>query len=204
MKGFLSACSASSAVIVVICLSACGNKPPDSRDYGTRLAADRAAKDEMFRKGTDPVPENRKAALLPLAYFPFDPEYMVPAGLKPSQDDTVIQIPTSTGALRAMRRAGTLEFSIKEQPLKLTAFVDLSDRNLDHLFVMFSDLTSGTETYPAGRYLDLTRNATGVYELDFNRCYQPYCYYNESYECPYPPAENRLKIPIRAGERMKK
>ena len=85
----------------------------------------------------------------------------MPAGLKPSQDDTVIQIPTSTGALRAMRRAGTLEFSLKGQPLKLTAFVDLSDRNLDHLFVMFSDLTSGTETYPAGRYLDLTRNATG-------------------------------------------
>jgi uncharacterized protein (DUF1684 family) len=204
LKGFLSACSAISAVIVVICLSACGNKPPDSTGGCTRLAADRAAKDEMFQKGIDPVPENRKAALLPLAYFPCDQDYMVPAGLKPSQDDTVIQIPTSTGALRAMRRAGTLEFSIKEQPSKLTAFVDLSDRNLDHLFVMFSDLTSGTETYPAGRYLDLTRNATGVYELDFNRCYQPYCYYNESYECPYPPAENRLKIPIRAGERMKK
>ena len=68
-----------------------------------------------------------------------------------------------------MRRVGTLEFTLKGQPLKLTAFVDVGDRNLDHLFVMFSDLTSGTETYPAGRYLDLNRNATGVYELDFNR-----------------------------------
>ena len=64
----------------------------------------------------------------------------------------------------------------------------------------FSDLTSGTETYAAGRFIDLNRNATGIYELDFNRAYIPYCYYNPTYECPYPPPENRLKIPIRAGE----
>ena len=42
----------------------------------------------------------------------------------------------------------------------------------------FSDLTSGTETYPAGRFIDLDRTATGLYELDFNRAYNPYCYYN--------------------------
>jgi hypothetical protein len=69
---------------------------------------------------------------------------------------------------------------------------------------MFSDLTSGSETYPAGRYIDLDRNATGFYELDFNRAYHPYCYYNAGYECPLPPRENRLQIPIRAGERMKR
>ena len=55
-----------------------------------------------------------------------------------------------------------------------------------------------------GRYLDLDRNPTGIYELDFNRAYHPYCYYNATYECPLPPRENRLKIPIHAGERMKK
>ena len=67
----------------------------------------------------------------------------------------------------------------------------------------FSDLTSGTDTYPAGRYLDLDRTATGVYALDFNRAYNPYCYYNAAYECPFPPAENRLGIPVRAGETLK-
>ena len=69
---------------------------------------------------------------------------------------------------------------------------------------LISDLTSGTETYAAGRYMDLDRNATGIYELDFNRAYHPYCYYNLTYECPIPPPENRLKVPIRAGERIKK
>jgi uncharacterized protein len=127
----------------------------------------------------------------------------VPAALKPIEEDLVLQIPTSTGTVRPMRRAGTLEFSLKGQPMKLTAFSDLTDQNLNHLTVMFSDLTSGTETYPGGRYIDLTRNPQGIYQLDFNRAYNPYCYYNESYECPYPPAENRLKVPIRAGERLK-
>ena len=68
----------------------------------------------------------------------------------------------------------------------------------NRIFV-FSDLTSGIETYSAGRYLDLSRNPTGIYDLDFNLAYHPYCYYNVSYECPYPPPENRLKVPIHAG-----
>ena len=51
--------------------------------------------------------------------------------------------------------------------------------------------------------MDLDRNTTGIYEVDFNRAYIPYCYYNPTYECPLPPPENRLKIPVRAGERVK-
>ena len=112
-------------------------------------------------------------------------------------------MPTSTGTNRKMRRAGSLEFSLKGQPLKLTAFLEVG-ADPSHLFVPFSDLTSGTETYTAGRFMDLNRNGTGIYEMDFNRAYIPYCYYNPTYECPYPPRENRLDIPIRAGERMKK
>ncbi len=66
----------------------------------------------------------------------------------------------------------------------------------------FTDLTTGTETYAAGRYLDLERTATGIYEIDFNRAYHPFCYYDARFDCPYPPPENRLQTPIRAGERL--
>jgi len=185
-------------------ISACGSTPPeDTRDYAQRIAADRAVKDDLFQRGNDPIPDARKAELLPLAYFPIDPTYDVPASLTPSDDPTVIPMPTSTGAPRQMRKAGTLTFSLKGQAYSITAFYDLTGTP-DHLSVMFSDMTSGTETYAAGRYLDLDRNPTGIYELDFNRAYHPYCYYNLSYECPYPPPENRLKIPIRAGERMRR
>ncbi len=186
-----------------VLVTACSNKPPeDTRDYVTRIAADRAAKDDLFQKSNDPIPDDKKAALLPLAYFPIDPSYDVPASLTPSDDQTIIDMPTSTGAPRKMRKAGTLTFSLKGQPYSITAFYDLTGK-LDHLSVMFSDMTSGTETYAAGRYLDLDRNPQGIYELDFNRAYFPYCYYNATYECPYPPKENRLKVPIRAGEKIR-
>ena len=183
---------------------ACSNKPPDdSQDFAAKLAADRAAKDAAFLASDDPIPKSRHAQFLPLAYFPIEPEYSVPAVLKPSHDPTVIEMPTSTGTNRKMRRAGTLEFTLKGQPLKLTALNEVG-QDPSHLFVPFSDLTSGTETYAAGRFMDLNRNGTGIYEVDFNRAYIPYCYYSPTYECPYPPPENRLQTPIRAGERMKK
>jgi uncharacterized protein len=192
--------------LALIVAAACSNRPPeDPKDYVATIGAWRAARDTSFMADSDsPVPESRRAELLPLAYFPIDPEYKTAAILNLTNDPTVLQVPTSTGGLRRMRRVGALEFGLKGQPLKLTAFVEVGAPDLNRLFVPFADLTSGNETYPGGRYLDLDRNRTGIYEIDFNYAYFPYCYYSPTYECPYPPAENRLKTPIRAGERFKK
>ena len=191
------------ALAVLIALSACSNKPPENKDYASRLTGERQAKDAQFIGEDEPVPKSRKAKLLPLAYFPIDPDYNVPAALKPAEKEAIVQMPTSTGAPRLTRIVGTMEFVLNGQPLKLSASVDAAATNLDHLTVMFTDLTSGAETYPGGRYIEFDRNGSGIYELDFNRAFNPYCYYNESYECPFPPPENRLKIPIRVGERLK-
>jgi uncharacterized protein len=196
----------STTPLAVLCLAAlltsCSGKPPEKGgDYVAEIAAARSAKDAEFLKNPDPIPEEKKGEFLPLAYFPIDPEYAVPAVLRPSDDQTAIDMPTSTGTIRKLRRAGSLEFMLKGQPLKLTAFVEPGATTL---FVPFSDLTSGTETYAAGRFMDLTPRQNDVYVVDFNRAYIPYCYYNFTYECPIPPPENRLKIPVRAGERMKK
>jgi len=180
----------------------CSPKPPDERDYTAKVAGARAAKDAEFSRGDDPIPTAKHAEFLPLAYFAIDPDYNVPGTIKPIDDRTVYEMPTSTGANRKMRRVGTLEFTLKGKPLKLMAFNEVGT-DPGSLFVAFGDLTNGTETYAAGRFMDLSRNTTGIYEVDFNRAYIPYCYYNPTYECPYPPPENRLKIPIRAGERMK-
>jgi uncharacterized protein (DUF1684 family) len=114
-----------------------------------------------------------------------------------------MEMPTSTGQRRQMQRVGRLEFALKGHSLTLGAFVEAGSQSFDRLFVPFTDLTSGSETYPAGRYLDLDRTRTGIYIVDFNRAYNPYCYYNPTYDCPYPPRENRLQVPIRAGEKMK-
>ena len=124
------------------------------------------------------------------------------ASLKPAVQRDVVEMPTSSGEVRKEERVGVLEFRLKGQPLTLSAFHEAGSPDMTHLFVPFRDLTSGTETYQAGRYLDLERTPTGLYNIDFNRAYHPYCYYNSKFDCPYPPAENRLTIPVRAGERL--
>jgi uncharacterized protein (DUF1684 family) len=190
-------------VLALILAVSCSNRPPDDnpQTYVERITAARAAKDADFQSGNDPIPENLKAKFLPLAYFPVDPEYHVPAALKADPNPKRQLMPTSTGQQRQMLIVGTINFTLKGQQMSLLA---TTENDLSHLTVMFSDMTSGTETYPAGRYIDLRRTGTDLYELDFNDAYHPYCYYNFTYECPYPPPENRLKVPIHAGERMKK
>jgi uncharacterized protein (DUF1684 family) len=171
--------------------------------YADEIAAWHADKDRYLREAKDsPIPADRRAAFPGLKYFPIDPAYRVPAALSVAPSDDVMQMRTSTGPLRQMRRVGTLSFTLKNQPLTLTAFVEASEADMRRLFVPFGDLTNGTESYQGGRYLDLDRTATGIYDLDFNRAYHPFCLYNPTYECPIPPRENRLKMPIRSGERL--
>jgi hypothetical protein len=160
-------------------------------------------KDADFLRGSSPISEAKKSEFLPLAYFPVDTAYDVPAALKPTDDASIFTMSTSTGQPRQERRAGTLEFSLQGKSMTLMAFVEAEAPNMNRLFVPFADLTTGIETYSGGRFLDLDRTATAVYELDFNKAYTPYCYYNPSFECPYPPAENRLKVPVKAGEKLK-
>lgn len=180
----------------------CGGEP---EDYTSKIASQRAQKDEMFQSSPEsPVPADKKAAMVPLAYFPIDELYAVPASLEPAPERTRLQVPTSTGKIRDIERIGTLKFTVKGQTLRLTAFHELDQPQITRLFVPFADLTNGTETYSAGRYMELDPTPTGIYVVDFNVAYHPYCYYNSEYDCPYPPKENRLEMPIRAGERLRK
>ncbi|HQZ39092.1 MAG TPA: DUF1684 domain-containing protein [Vicinamibacterales bacterium] len=175
---------------------------PGVEDYAAKIAEARAEKDAAFQSSPDsPIPPDKKNVLLPLAYYPIDEMYAVPAELEMSRDRSRLQIPTSTGKLRDYERIGTLRFSLKGTVTQLTAFSEVG-QPLSRLFVPFADETSGTETYAAGRYLELDPTVTGIYVIDFNGAYHPFCYYNTGYDCPYPPAENRLAVPIRAGERL--
>jgi len=86
--------------------------------------------------------------------------------------------------------------------LKLQVYEPLFLANgADSLTILFTDATSGRETYGAGRYLDLARPQDGLYSIDFNRAYNPLCAYTHVYNCPIPPRENALSLPVRAGEK---
>ena len=187
--------------VLAICASVAGCSTPE-RPHTEEIVAWRTVKDEFMRSAESPVPPGRRQSFPRLEYFSIDESYRVPAALTVARGEDVMEMSTSTGTRRAMRRIGILYFTLLGRPRMLTAFTEASDTTLQRLFVPFGDTTNGKETYRAGRYLDLDRTATGLYDLDFNRAYHPFCLFNPTYECPIPPRENHLDVAIRAGERL--
>ena len=201
-RRFVHGASALRAAAVLALAMALGACTDHELTYEEEIAAWRAEKDRYMRSADSPVPPDRRATFPPLIYFPISADYHAPAALEVIPGQEVIEMSTSTGLRRRMRRVGTLRFTMLGELRTLTAFVDASEPDMRRLFVPFGDLTNGTETYAGGRYLDLDRTATGIYDLDFNRAYNPFCVFNVNYDCPIPPRENRLKLAVRAGEKM--
>ena len=195
-------CFAFCILTFALCIS-CNSGPsaPDESAYVTQIEEGRAARDKAYRASDDPIPTAKHGLLLPLRYYPPDPSFAVPAQLQVFESRQEVELPTSTGAPRRMEVVGTLKFTVGGQQMSLGALVPAGTRQIQELFVPFADLTTGKETYKAGRYLDIPPTGTGLYTIDFNLAYNPTCAYNESYECPYPPPSNRLKIAIPAGEK---
>lgn len=195
------------ATVVAAFGAACTSGPgaPVDQTQRTSVLQWRADKDAMFKRGKDsPLPPDARASFTGLSYWDIDNAYRVPAGLTQDRSGppVIIQLETSTGAMRRMQKVGTLGFTLKQNTYQLTAFADLDAGDVNRLFVPFGDLTNKQETYGGGRYIELDRTPTGLYDLDFNRAYHPFCVYNPEYECPVPPRENRLQVAIPAGERL--
>ena len=200
----------SNTITVALALSllvACSSNPAvpdDDAAVVKEIESYRADRDNYMRQDAEsPIPADKKTVLLPLRYYTPDPSFSVPAVLNVSSGARpAMEVPTSKGVPRRVELVGTLEFTLKGQKLTLGAFVDEGTRQINELFVPFADTTSGEDTYPAGRYLNLVPTATGIYTIDFNKAYNPFCAYNNTYECPLPPPSNRLKVPITAGEKL--
>jgi uncharacterized protein (DUF1684 family) len=174
-------------------------------DYAEAIEDFRARKDAYFKDAHgSPIPEGEREAFTGLPYYPID-ETLKFEGLTlapyTGDEPSNFHIPTSDGKLRPAHRAGVLEFTLDDQRLALTAYTfDGGDE--ESLFVPFLDPSSGTETYGAGRYLDLDPEDDGTYTLDFNLAYHPSCVYDMRFSCPLTPRENRLPVRIAAGERL--
>jgi hypothetical protein len=166
----------------------------------------RREKDLWFRTDPhSPLPEPRRSAFQGLSYFAPDPTYHFRVSLHRYPTPEPVVLATSKGVPRNMVRYGYFEFELEGATHRLQAYKSVpqpghhhADRNL---FVPFRDATSGTETYGASRYLDIEEDPSGEHVLDFNLAYNPYCAYSDDYVCPFPPRENWLTVPIRAGEK---
>ncbi len=173
--------------------------------YADAVAEFRADKDAFFKANErSPIPAAERDAFRGLPYFPVDESLrfddlalVAYTGNEPAE----FEMPTSDGRLRPARRAGSFRFPVGGAEQTLTAYAFEAGES-DSLFVPFLDATSGTETYGAGRYLDLEPEDDGSYTLDFNLAYHPSCVYDARFSCPLTPAENRLPVRIEAGERL--
>jgi hypothetical protein len=137
-----------------------------------------------------------------LKWFPPNLALQVEAVFEPIAKPDMVIIATSRGLKKEYYRVGILRFAIDGTPLALTALaLSAAPKPGDELFVPFRDATTGVETYEVGRYLTMPFQPAGSpYLLDFNAATNPLCNYSPYYNCPIPPRENRLAVPIRAGE----
>ncbi len=150
-----------------------------------------------------PIPEEARATLTTLHYFPYDVSwrYSGPIHVYTQQDSMIIK-GSKQGDLRPALRYGYFEFERDGKTYRLQIIKLLPTRpgQQAHLFLGFWDATSGETTYGGGRYIDIEENSTNHYIIDFNYAYNPYCAYSHRYSCAVPPFENRLDIAVTAGE----
>jgi hypothetical protein len=159
----------------------------------------RKQKDAFFKNHPQsPLPPQDRAGFKGLVYYPVDENLNLMLEAEEFDEKDEIQMQTSTGDVRSYLRWGRVHFSVDDQPAELTLFYSPES---GYFFLPFMDATSGQETYGAGRYLEPHMVDETRVQVDFNLAYSPYCAYNENYSCPIPPAENRLKVRIEAGEK---
>lgn len=158
----------------------------------------RLEKDKFLKEDPhSPLTPEQRTTFGSLSYFPENQALRFELAVIPFANPATIQMQTSTGDLRTFTRVGQVQFDVEGQATALTVYES------EHgYFLPFVDSLAGQETYGAGRYLDPEVLPGGNLVIDFNLAYNPYCAYNDLYSCPIPPAENRLKVPIRAGERV--
>lgn len=159
----------------------------------------RRAKDDFFAHDPQsPLTATQRAAFHGLAYFDENPALVFDVAPEVLDPQERVEMQTSTGDAATYLRWARARFAVGGEEAALTIY---RDPIAGALFVPFRDATSGEESYGAGRYLEPEPAPGGRLHLDFNVAYNPYCAYNEAWSCPIPPAENRLAVPIRAGER---
>jgi uncharacterized protein len=174
----------------------------------------RAVRERLYREHPQsPVPPEARAGFTAV-HYPHDPALRFEVAVEPAPPPppgaftVALELPNSGSDTLAFSRIGRVTIPFPDEPRSLSVFWMAGYAG--GLFIPFRDATNGTETYAAGRYLlDTAKSAdlggdpdAGTLILDFNFAYQPSCAFDPRWACPLAPPENRLDVPIRAGERL--
>src|SRR5215213_11892 len=137
----------------------------------------------------------RRREFTGLRWFPAREMFRVKASFVAYDKPRGIAITNVLGDVQNMPSPGYAIFALGGKKYRLDPVLDD-----DRLFFIFSDLTSGKSTYPAGRFLYSDMPENGFVTLDFNQAINPPCAFTAFATCPLPPRQNRLKVAIGAGE----
>ncbi len=162
-----------------------------------QLLAQRRQKDQFFKTSPQsPLTPEQQAKYNGLSYYDPNPELDLKVMVESFEAEEPVQMQTTTGDWKTYRRVGQFTFKVGDEEARLTIY------EADYgFFLPFVDASAGTETYPAGRYLEPDHLGGNRFHVDFNQAYNPFCAYSDEWSCPITPPENRLKVAIRAGEK---
>jgi len=129
-------------------------------------------------------------------WFPIRQEYVRPATFVRYDPPIPMTIVNVLGDTQIEACPGHVQFDLAGVPARLL----VTEADDDGLFLLFADATNGDTTYPAGRFLATEAVQGDHVRLDFNRAYSPPCAFTPFATCPLPSPENRLPMPVEAGE----
>lgn len=158
---------------------------------------------EYADKKESPLKEEDLNHFTGLDFYVVNMDFCVEAKIVKTPKEKPFIMPTSGPRKPLYVKYGELHFVMQGKECKLSIYrnIELSkqEKFKNHLFLPFTDLTSGVESYGGGRYIDLEATDKDTMTIDFNQAYNPYCAYNEGYSCPIPPKENDLPVEVKAG-----
>ena len=140
-----------------------------------------------------------------LHWYPIDEFYAIAGNYVPYETVKELDSQNVLGDAIKLKITGYVKFLLRGQEYRLDGGPNSSGNSF---FIVFRDLTSGKETYPAARFVDVEGVGDGTknipVHIDFNKAYNPPCAYNPYTTCPLPLPGNRLRVEIPAGEKLYK
>jgi uncharacterized protein (DUF1684 family) len=190
------------ATAVLLLAVGCGGESQKPSSYRKEILQERLQKDlDLRSRDSRILSAEAKNRFEGLRYFPIDTTYRFELPLQRLPEPETMRVAQRTGAPAEQVKVGTVAVPLGEASHELAVF--RPPRGSDTtLWIPFADATTGRQTYGAGRYLDVPLREDGTVLVDFNRAYNPLCDYNpQKYNCALAPPQNRLPLPVKAGEK---
>src|SRR5574338_1143995 len=194
-------------IVIVLLQFSCGNHENVIKldaQFVSKLQQERENKDwEMQYDQYSPFRVDSTVKFEPLKYYEPTSEFIFKSKLyRDIPQDTISMFGTRGEERKAIIECYIL-LNYKGKDHKLNIYKSYGPQGQSYYSIWFTDKTTGKETYPVGRYLDfkLNNDPEFIYEIDFNRAYNPYCAYSDLFTCPIPTKDDYLDFEIKAGEK---